>query len=391
MHKQAPKQQPPRRPSSLSCCLIAKNEEKFIISCLNKLFYLADEIVIVDTGSTDSTHTLIESWIAKYKVAHVVKFEKVGPKFHDEDGDFDFGAARTYAFSLATKDYVAWIDVADLVVHAKETKEIFKEVTANNQNVYFVIPTQISESLQFPRTRITPRKDAKMVGRVHEYMQIQPKLKKCLIHFPIVNRANSPSLERNLKILLKDWEKDKSRRNAFYLANTYYGLGDKKKSFEWFKYRAFDFKDKENFKEERFKSLEMACDLGMKLYRKKQIDLEEIPLLADEMIKFMPSRYEGYFYRGKYFLERQSWENALKFLNMYKMCRVPKEVKLWLNPQIYKNASYIMDIQKCETAIQYKGVLKPEEVFDLSDYDAIHGVKKSKTTYKFDSNQYIIE
>jgi glycosyltransferase involved in cell wall biosynthesis len=353
---------------------------------------LADEIVIVDTGSIDGTHKLIEDWINKYKVAHVVKFEKVGAKFHDIDGDFDFGAARTYAFSLATKDYVAWIDAADLVVHAKETKEIFKEVTANNQNVYFVIPTQISESLHFPRTRITPRKDAKMVGRVHEFMQVQPKLKKCMIHFPIVNRANGVSLDRNLRILLKDWEIDKSRRNAFYLANTYYGLGNKKEAFKWFKYRAFEFKDtKEIFKEERFKSLEMACELGLKLSRKKDVDVDEIPFLADEMIKYMPSRYEGYFYRAKYFLEEQKWEQALKFLNMYKVCRVPKDVKLWLNPQIYKNATYIMDIRKCETAIEYKGVLKPEEIFDLSEYDAVHGVKKSKKTYKFDNNQYIIE
>ncbi len=230
-----------------------------------------------------------------------------------------------------------------------------------------------------------------MTGRVHEYIQIPSNLKKCNIHFPIVNRANSISLDRNLRILLKEWEVDKSRRNAFYLANTYYGLKEIKKAFELFKYRAFEFKDKETFKEERFKSLEMACDLAMKLYRKKQIDLEQIVFLADEMIKFMPSRYEGYFYKGKYFIEKQSWESALKYLNMFSVCRVPKNVKLWLNPQIYKNATYTMDIRKCETAMQYKGVLKPEEVFDLNDFDTLNGVKKIKKNYKFGDNQYIIE
>ena len=40
---------------TISLCMITKNEEKYLEQCLNSVKDLVDEIIIVDTGSTDKT------------------------------------------------------------------------------------------------------------------------------------------------------------------------------------------------------------------------------------------------------------------------------------------------------------------------------------------------
>ncbi|MBW7942468.1 MAG: glycosyltransferase, partial [Candidatus Kuenenia stuttgartiensis] len=40
---------------TISACLIVKNEERFLPNCLNSVKNAVDEIVVVDTGSTDNT------------------------------------------------------------------------------------------------------------------------------------------------------------------------------------------------------------------------------------------------------------------------------------------------------------------------------------------------
>ena len=40
---------------TISLCMIVKNEEKILARCLDSIADLVDEIIIVDTGSTDDT------------------------------------------------------------------------------------------------------------------------------------------------------------------------------------------------------------------------------------------------------------------------------------------------------------------------------------------------
>lgn len=76
---------------TISVCMIVKNEEKNLAGCLDCLKAIADEIVIVDTGSTDKTKE-----IAKQYTDKIYDFEWVD----------DFSAARNFAFSKATMDYI---------------------------------------------------------------------------------------------------------------------------------------------------------------------------------------------------------------------------------------------------------------------------------------------
>ena len=76
---------------SISLCMIVKNEEKVLSRCLDSLKGLMDEIIIVDTGSTDRTKEIARQYT-----------DKVYDFFWCED----FAAARNFSFSKATMEYI---------------------------------------------------------------------------------------------------------------------------------------------------------------------------------------------------------------------------------------------------------------------------------------------
>lgn len=86
----------------LSLCMITKNEESFIAGCLRSVHNLVDEIILVDTGSTDAT-----LGIAK-------QFDKV--KVFRYEWQDDFADARNESLRHATGDWILVLD-ADERVH----------------------------------------------------------------------------------------------------------------------------------------------------------------------------------------------------------------------------------------------------------------------------------
>lgn len=96
----------------LSVCLIAKNEEKFLAQCLKSVRDIAQQIIVVDTGSTDGTVT-----IAKDFGAEVYSF-----KWCD-----DFSAARNAALEHATGDWVLILD-ADEEIPAEQHPKLLADM-----------------------------------------------------------------------------------------------------------------------------------------------------------------------------------------------------------------------------------------------------------------------
>lgn len=86
---------------TVSLCMIVKNEEAKLNQCLSSARDIADEIVVVDTGSGDGTKGIA----ARYT-----------DKIYDFEWIDDFSAARNYAFSKATMEYILWLDADDLLL-----------------------------------------------------------------------------------------------------------------------------------------------------------------------------------------------------------------------------------------------------------------------------------
>ncbi len=114
--------------------MIVKNESSTLERCLNSVKNHVDEIIIVDTGSTDDTRD-----IAK----------KYTDKLYDFKWIDDFSKARNFALSKATKEWILILD-ADEVIAEKDILEINEIIKSNNfdalkliQRNYSNIPTKI--------------------------------------------------------------------------------------------------------------------------------------------------------------------------------------------------------------------------------------------------------
>ena len=87
-------------PSSISLCMIVKNEENCIERCLTSATDLVDEIIIVDTGSTDNTISLCRKYTEK-----IYPFKWIN----------DFSAARNFSLSFAEKDWILVLDADETI------------------------------------------------------------------------------------------------------------------------------------------------------------------------------------------------------------------------------------------------------------------------------------
>lgn len=153
--------------ATLSLCMIVKNEEKVLSRCLESIEKAADEIIIVDTGSTDRTKEIAE-------------------KFTDKIFDFqwvdDFSAARNFSFSKASKDYIMWLDADDVMTNDNLSKLIdLKNYLSNTDVVMMKYNTAYDEkgkpTFSYYRERIIRRTAPhQWKGRVHEAIECSGKI-----------------------------------------------------------------------------------------------------------------------------------------------------------------------------------------------------------------------
>ena len=99
---------------TISLCMIVKNEEAVLARCLASYAPVVDEIIIIDTGSTDKTKD-----IARKYTDLVYDFTWTG----------NFSDARNYSFSKATQEYIFCAD-ADEVLD-EENQKLFLLMKAN--------------------------------------------------------------------------------------------------------------------------------------------------------------------------------------------------------------------------------------------------------------------
>ncbi len=141
---------------TISLCMITKNEEQFLEQCLNSVKNLVDEIIIVDTGSTDKT-------------------KEIASKFTAQIFDFkwcdDFSAARNESLKHAAKDWILILDadeqldpsgieeIKNIINNQKETQtknyEAYSLPQLHYTNKFFNHPDFVS--LQHPQSKEHPQ------------------------------------------------------------------------------------------------------------------------------------------------------------------------------------------------------------------------------------------
>ena len=175
----------------LSLCMIVKNEQDVLERCLGSCFELFDEIIIVDTGSTDDTLK-----IAKKYTTQIYNFEWCD----------DFSKARNFAFSKAVGKYVMWLD-ADDVISRKNLQQLLalkQNLTADVYMLKYDIGFVNGEPmLSYFRERIIKNcKHAVWRGVVHECIVPFGKIERLDIHIEHKKIKNG-DFARNYKIYKK--------------------------------------------------------------------------------------------------------------------------------------------------------------------------------------------
>jgi GT2 family glycosyltransferase/tetratricopeptide (TPR) repeat protein len=164
----APEGRPAACPTRVSLCLIVKNEEVNLPDCLASAADLVDEVVVVDTGSTDRT-------------------KEVAARFGAKVFDFlwcdSFAAARNESLRHATGEWVFWLDADDRLDDDNRARLLALFAGLNGDNVAYSMKCLC---LPDPATKAATvvdhvrlfrnRPDVRWQYRVHE--QILPAVRR---------------------------------------------------------------------------------------------------------------------------------------------------------------------------------------------------------------------
>ncbi len=99
---------------TLSLCMIVKDEEYFLPMCLDSVKDYVDEIIIVDTGSTDNTVEIAKRYNAK---------------IYHHPWENSFSKARNHSLKYATCDWILILDADEEIdkENAHRLKEVIKD------------------------------------------------------------------------------------------------------------------------------------------------------------------------------------------------------------------------------------------------------------------------
>jgi len=157
--------QPPQV-TRISLCMIVKNEERFLRTCLESVREVVDEMIVVDTGSSDRTIAIAEEMGAS--VSH---FEWTG----------SFSEARNQALAKATGDWILILDADEVL--APETAANIRELIQIQQPHLTGYQFKIRnfnkvgndvDTVEHYMLRLFPRhSDLHYTGYIHE--QLEPR------------------------------------------------------------------------------------------------------------------------------------------------------------------------------------------------------------------------
>jgi tetratricopeptide (TPR) repeat protein len=206
--------------------MIVKNEAQNIGPCIRSVKAAIDEIIVVDTGSTDNTKEIAR---------------QLGAKVYDFPWCDDFGAARNESIRHATKDYILWLDADDRMDKSdvKKIGNLKKMLDPKKDKAYYLVinsQSPVDGETLFQQLRIFPNiKGAAFEGRIHEQifhilgaMGVQFVKTDIVIRHIGYQDASTvvKKAERNLKIIEKELETNPDHLILHYnAARTLSGIG----------------------------------------------------------------------------------------------------------------------------------------------------------------------
>jgi len=190
---------------TLSVAIIAKNEEALIRRCLESVRG-ADQIVVVDTGSTDRTMQIAR---------------ECGAEVHEFPWIDDFAAARNEALKHCTSDYVLSID-CDEVLDPRGIARVRQSIETGLRGYAITMKAEGFPQYHYPVRLFKRDPDIYWVGRGHEAVNVGAEEQTSILITYGYSPAHDKDPDRMLRIMQKAHGDERSGRNCYYLAREFY-------------------------------------------------------------------------------------------------------------------------------------------------------------------------
>ena len=336
--------------------MIVKNEEEVLSRCLSCIKDIADEIIIVDTGSSDRTKEIAALFT---------------PYIYDFAWCDDFAKARNFSFSKASMEYVMWLDADDIFTeqNQKLLLELKNSLSGEIDMVMMKYDVDFDKQgnpiFSYYRERIFKRSmNYEWIGEIHEVIpQTGKVIYKDISVYHKKLKANEPG--RNLRIferMLREGKTLDPRQQYYYARELFYNHRTEDAIIQF-----TDFlKSKRGWIENNIS----ACkDLAMCYYSKNQPDNALESLLWS--LSYDKPRAEICCDIGKHFFDQGIYTTAIFWYETASECKMDIDNGAFCQTDCY---GFIPFIQLCvcydrignrNLAVEYNekaGRIKPDDI-----------------------------
>jgi GT2 family glycosyltransferase/Tfp pilus assembly protein PilF len=301
----------PQKPPGISLCMIVKNEERFLAQCLRSVADVVDEMIIVDTGSTDRTIEIAKSF---------------GATVVEREWRNDFAWARNQALELATKRWIFSLDAdEELTSESKPALLQLKTVPAYREAIWVRFFNQSDDykgtgAMSHALVRIFPNDpEIRFRGLIHEFPTIGDSpngLPGAMLPISIIHHgylkdvvADRDKGARNLALVKAATEQEPDDPfHWFNLGSTAFLVGDYELAVSALEHmRAVNGNQKRGF-------IPNALSQLAELYSDKFGDIAKGEEIAREALRLSPHYANAHFQLGKILMAQRRFDEGREAL-----------------------------------------------------------------------------
>ncbi len=304
-------------PPLISLCLIVKDEAHQIEKCLQSVLSVIDEIIVVDTGSTDGTQEICRQY---------------GAKVIEVPWENSFAKARNIGLQHAVGEWILWMD-ADEELSGDDQDVLRQAVISSKSNALFLkvihyLGTKKEEaspqhSFRLAQIRLfRNKKGFRFEKDIHETIiwpdgadltQLVPLLPVEIHHFGFMDDSISfkQKVQRNIELLLREQEKpDHEPWCEYHLANELYRAGKWEQAFVLVNIAIEGFLTKKQLPPSLLYQLKYEILFRHGSMRGAWPGIERA-------IQLYPNYVDLHFYKGVFLMEHGMYEEAI---NVFEHC-----------------------------------------------------------------------
>lgn len=223
--------------TKISACVIVKNEAVNIGRCLQSVQTIANELIVVDTGSTDTTPEIARGFGAKLFFY----------QWHN-----DFAAAKNYALKQAKGEWIIFLDADEYIKPDKvhNVRPFIEQIAGNGRIDAVTCRMENTDGYSGPLISSNPtirifrnRRAIRYQGKVHEWIYNagkelgsvnDPRQEIVIVHTGYAQTAVPDKVKRNTALLEEELAAGIVRKLTYhYLCDGYRVLGRYAKAIEY--------------------------------------------------------------------------------------------------------------------------------------------------------------